>query len=230
MTSHPKYFLEYARSDRSKCSSEPNCKGSDNCIPKGHLRLGKCRNDDSGVFQEKSVYAWRHWGCVKAVQFTCMKKYIQEAAAIAGYENLTPEDQARVSAAWRAGRVSSADAQAVQLPPPLTFEEKMKNMQEIQAFLEELEADSEEEQEELEMIEEFNAKRIRKSQQKRLEASSLKPTNQLPSTPDKKRKASDSISSSGTHKKRKSTTTKEENVDAFSFVQFGVTHEEKVRR
>jgi hypothetical protein len=56
-----------------------------------------------------SFSVWRHWGCVTPEVFEDMKKQFQEVSELDGYDDLRPEDQARIIKAWQDGRIPDED-------------------------------------------------------------------------------------------------------------------------
>lgn len=55
------------------------------------------------------ISAWRHWGCVTRKILENAKKQFEEASELDGYEELTPQDQAKITLAWVDGEVADAD-------------------------------------------------------------------------------------------------------------------------
>ncbi|KDQ31157.1 hypothetical protein PLEOSDRAFT_1054254, partial [Pleurotus ostreatus PC15] len=96
------YRLEYATSARAKCKGGKPCQGTP--IAKGELRFGSVVD-----FQGNTSFAWRHWGCVTARIIENIKKSVEEAPEIDGYEALSAEDQAKVNKAWEDGHVADED-------------------------------------------------------------------------------------------------------------------------
>jgi hypothetical protein len=54
-------------------------------------------------------FAWRHWGCVTPKIFENIKKSFSEGSEVDGYDDLTPEDQAKIVKAWQDGHVADED-------------------------------------------------------------------------------------------------------------------------
>ena len=69
-----------------------------------------------------SCSAWRHWGCVTPK----ILAKITDAADVDGYEELRPEDQARVKTAVEAGVVSPEDVPESAKKPEGEEEERPK--------------------------------------------------------------------------------------------------------
>ncbi|KAJ7762739.1 hypothetical protein DFH07DRAFT_739153 [Mycena maculata] len=97
------YRLEYSASNRAKCKGAKPCKVG-TTISKGDLRFGTLVD-----IQGKTSFAWRHWGCVTPKVITNLKKIHDEAADVDGFEDLKPEDQARVTQAFEDGHVADED-------------------------------------------------------------------------------------------------------------------------
>ncbi|KAH7325351.1 hypothetical protein B0J17DRAFT_230932 [Rhizoctonia solani] len=74
------YRLDYASSNRSKCSGPKPCSGSR--ISKGELRLGTLIDYNGNM-----SYKWRHWGCTSRIDL----------------------DKDRVRVAWTEGQVAVED-------------------------------------------------------------------------------------------------------------------------
>ncbi|KAG6899853.1 hypothetical protein C0993_006197 [Termitomyces sp. T159_Od127] len=53
--------------------------------------------------------AWRHWGCTTTKILENMKKSFSSSSELDGYDDLRPEDKAKVDAAWEAGHVADED-------------------------------------------------------------------------------------------------------------------------
>ena len=53
--------------------------------------------------------AWRHWGCVTPKIITNMKKSLEAVDELDGFEDLNPEDQAKIRKAWQDGHVADED-------------------------------------------------------------------------------------------------------------------------
>ncbi|KAJ6516401.1 hypothetical protein C8R45DRAFT_243431 [Mycena sanguinolenta] len=96
------YRLEYASSGRAGCKGGKPCKGTH--IAKGSLRFGSIVD-----FQGKTSFAWRHWGCVTSRVLENVKKVHDEAADLDGFDELSPEDQAKITKAWEVGHVDDED-------------------------------------------------------------------------------------------------------------------------
>ncbi|KAJ6516270.1 hypothetical protein C8R45DRAFT_238590 [Mycena sanguinolenta] len=96
------YRLEYAISGRFGCKGDRPCKGT--LIPKGSLRFGSTVD-----FQGNTCFAWRHWGCVTPRVLEKVKKVHDEAADLDGFDELSREDQARITRAWENGHVDYED-------------------------------------------------------------------------------------------------------------------------
>ncbi|KAF8906728.1 hypothetical protein CPB84DRAFT_360495 [Gymnopilus junonius] len=117
------YRLEYAASARAKCkeclSGPKPCSGTP--IGKGELRFGTLI-DMRGV----QSFVWRHWGCVTKKILENVKKNFEEASELDGFEELRPEDQARVIKAWQEGHVADEDIPESARKPEGEQEEKPK--------------------------------------------------------------------------------------------------------
>lgn len=98
----PGYRLEYASSNRAKCKGPKPCAGS--VISKGTMRFGT-----TVEFQGKQSFAWRHWGCVTKKVLSNVKEQFEKASEVDGYEDMKPEDQAKVDKAWEDGQVADED-------------------------------------------------------------------------------------------------------------------------
>jgi hypothetical protein len=53
--------------------------------------------------------AWRHWGCVSKKILENAKKVHDDASDLDGFEDLKPEDQAKIVKAWQVGEVADED-------------------------------------------------------------------------------------------------------------------------
>lgn len=53
--------------------------------------------------------AWRHWGCATTKVFTNMKKSIEEAEDLDGFDDLNDEDKEKIRKAWEVGHVADED-------------------------------------------------------------------------------------------------------------------------
>ncbi|KAJ7477233.1 poly polymerase and DNA-ligase Zn-finger region-domain-containing protein, partial [Mycena galericulata] len=96
---------EYASSNRAKCKGGfITTQWLGTTLKKGELRFGTLVD-----IQGKTSFAWRHWGCVTSRVLTNLKEKHDEAADIDGFEELTEEDKARVTAAYEAGHVADED-------------------------------------------------------------------------------------------------------------------------
>ncbi|EDR04643.1 uncharacterized protein LACBIDRAFT_304351 [Laccaria bicolor S238N-H82] len=96
------YRLEYATSSRSKCKGPEPCQGSP--IENGQFRVGSLVD-----FRGATSFAWRHWGCTTPKTSESMRGYFGEPSELGGYEDLKPEDQAKVVKAWQEGKIDPAD-------------------------------------------------------------------------------------------------------------------------
>jgi len=96
------YRLEYASSARAKCKGPKPCQGTQ--IGKGELRVGSLVD-----FKGNTSFSWRHWGCTTTKILANMKKSFEEASELDGYEDLRPEDQAKIDTAWTEGKVADED-------------------------------------------------------------------------------------------------------------------------
>lgn len=52
---------------------------------------------------------WRHWGCTTSKIIENIKKSFEEASELNGYDELRPEDQAKIDKAWVDGHVADED-------------------------------------------------------------------------------------------------------------------------
>ncbi|CDZ98501.1 zf-parp-domain-containing protein [Phaffia rhodozyma] len=97
------YRIDYASTGRSSCKGPKPCSGSK--IDKGEIRLGTVVEimDHTGM-------AWKHWGCVSPRTIANIKKELDEPSDLDGYEDLRPEDQAKIDKAWKDGHIAEADA------------------------------------------------------------------------------------------------------------------------
>jgi len=69
-------------------------------------------------FKGNTSFAWRHWGCTTPKIIANMKKMFEEPSELDGYEELRPEDQAKVDKAWEDGHVADEDIpESAQKPP-----------------------------------------------------------------------------------------------------------------
>ena len=72
-----------------------------------------CKGCYGSLFNNALIFiffsAWRHWGCVTKKILENIKKSIEEASEVDGYEDLRPEDQAKVIKAWQEGHVADED-------------------------------------------------------------------------------------------------------------------------
>ncbi|KAK0211509.1 zf-PARP-domain-containing protein [Armillaria fumosa] len=98
----PGYRLEYASSNRAKCKGPKPCAGG--VISKGTMRFGT-----TVEFQGKQSFAWRHWGCVTKKVLSNVKEQFEKASEVDGYDDMKPEDQAKVDKAWEDGQVADED-------------------------------------------------------------------------------------------------------------------------
>ncbi|KAF8156779.1 hypothetical protein B0H34DRAFT_642276, partial [Crassisporium funariophilum] len=96
------YRVEYSPSARAKCKGPKPCAGTP--IGKGELRVGTLV-DMRGV----TSFTWRHWGCITKKIFENMKKSLDEASDLDGYDDLTAEDKAKIIKAWQDGHVADED-------------------------------------------------------------------------------------------------------------------------
>ncbi|CDR87782.1 uncharacterized protein SPSC_03518 [Sporisorium scitamineum] len=98
------YRLEYASSNRASCKGQRPCSGTK--ILKGELRLGTLVE-----IQGSQSFQWRHWGCVtpRIIRNIQEKDGITDPADLDGFEDLIPEDQARVTRAFAEGHVAAED-------------------------------------------------------------------------------------------------------------------------
>jgi len=70
---------------------------------------------------------WRHWGCVTPKIISNVKKSFEEASELDGYDDLNPEDQARVIKAYQEGHVADEDIpESARKPADEEGEEKPK--------------------------------------------------------------------------------------------------------
>ncbi|CAE7154174.1 unnamed protein product, partial [Rhizoctonia solani] len=99
------YRLEYAPSNRAKCSGPKPCSGSP--ITKGELRLGTLIE-----YNGNRSFKWRHWGCTTARILSNFKNQFDDADGLDGFEELNHEDQERVRKAWAEGHVADEDIPA----------------------------------------------------------------------------------------------------------------------
>ncbi|KAF8956286.1 hypothetical protein BDZ97DRAFT_1671792 [Flammula alnicola] len=114
------YRLEYASSSRAKCKGPKPCSGTP--IGKGELRFGTLAD-----LQGHTSFFWRHWGCVTKKIIENVKKNFEEASELDGFEDLKPEDQARVTKAWEVGEVADEDIpESARKPEGEEDEEKPK--------------------------------------------------------------------------------------------------------
>ncbi|SPO21660.1 uncharacterized protein UTRI_01144_B [Ustilago trichophora] len=98
------YRLEYATSSRAGCKGPKPCLGTK--ILKGELRLGTLVE-----IQGSQSFSYRHFGCItpKIIRNIQEKEGITDPADLDGFEDLIPEDQARVARAFADGHVASED-------------------------------------------------------------------------------------------------------------------------
>ncbi|KAJ2915166.1 hypothetical protein MD484_g5246, partial [Candolleomyces efflorescens] len=73
-------------------------------LEKGTFRLGSLVE-----FQDKSSYAWRHWGCTTPKIISNLKVQYFKPSELDGYENLRAEDQAKIVKGWQDGHVDPKD-------------------------------------------------------------------------------------------------------------------------
>ncbi|TFK41503.1 poly polymerase and DNA-ligase Zn-finger region-domain-containing protein [Crucibulum laeve] len=99
------YRLEYATSARAKCKGPAPCKGT--TIQKGEFRVGTLVD-----FRGNTSFAYRHWGCTTPKIFENMKKSFEDPSELDGYDDLKPEDQAKVKESWQQGHVAEGDIPA----------------------------------------------------------------------------------------------------------------------
>ncbi|KAJ3370378.1 hypothetical protein GGF31_004209 [Allomyces arbusculus] len=89
------YFVEYAKSGRSKCAAGKACNAT---IEKGELRLGV--HFSSGA---TPMTKYRHWRCVTSRLLDNINSIEDN---LGGFETLTPEDQELVRKAFEDGFVA----------------------------------------------------------------------------------------------------------------------------
>ncbi|KNE55477.1 hypothetical protein AMAG_01368 [Allomyces macrogynus ATCC 38327] len=88
------YFVEYAKSGRSKCSAGKACNAT---IEKGELRLGVHFTTSAPMTK------YRHWRCVTS---RILENIGDPDDNLGGYETLTPEDKELVRKAFEDGFVA----------------------------------------------------------------------------------------------------------------------------
>merc|ERR1711939_785462 len=96
------YRLEYSPNNRAACKAPEPCKGTK--LTKGELRIGTMV-----TIMEHQSWQWRHWGCVTSRQLANMSKVFNSASELDGYEDLRPEDQAKIDKAFEDGHVDPDD-------------------------------------------------------------------------------------------------------------------------
>lgn len=52
------------------------------------------------------IRAWRHWGCTTKKIIENMKKSFESASELDGFDEVSEENQAKLTAAWEAGEVA----------------------------------------------------------------------------------------------------------------------------
>jgi len=60
-----------------------------------------------------SISIWRHWDCVTPKVISNLKKTFEAASELDGFDDLRPEDQARVTEAYQNGRVANTSSSMV---------------------------------------------------------------------------------------------------------------------
>ncbi|TDL21946.1 zf-PARP-domain-containing protein [Rickenella mellea] len=95
------YRLDYAARS-TKCKGPKPCTGT--AMPKGTLRVGSVV-DIAG----RTSFIWRHWGCTTPKILTTMKSKFNQASDLDGFDELKPEDQAKIQKAWDEGHVADED-------------------------------------------------------------------------------------------------------------------------
>ncbi|RXW17302.1 hypothetical protein EST38_g8557 [Candolleomyces aberdarensis] len=68
------------------------------------------------ALQGKSSFAWRHWGCTTPKIISNLKSQHPEPSELDGYEDLRPEDQAKIVKAWQDGHVDPEDIPPTAIP------------------------------------------------------------------------------------------------------------------
>ncbi|ORZ03626.1 poly polymerase and DNA-ligase Zn-finger region-domain-containing protein [Syncephalastrum racemosum] len=99
------YHLEYAKSNRSKCTGpKTTCVSVENnrTIEKGDLRVGV---DFERGGREGTV--WKHWLCVTSKVIENMKETVESPEDIDGFDTLKDADQDKIREAWESGDVGN---------------------------------------------------------------------------------------------------------------------------
>lgn len=105
----PTYRLEEASTSRAGCQNK-ECKDEKIKIMKGELRLGTWVDNER--FQS---FFWRHWGCVTPKIIANLKETLTGSSGeidytlLDGYEELSPENQAKVRKALEQGHVADSE-------------------------------------------------------------------------------------------------------------------------
>lgn len=73
-------------------------------IEKGTMRLGTLVD-----IKGNQSFTWRHWGCITPKLMKNLTEKIGEPTDLDGYDDLKPEDQAKITKAFQEGQVDPAD-------------------------------------------------------------------------------------------------------------------------
>ncbi|KAH7915183.1 SNF2 family N-terminal domain-containing protein [Hygrophoropsis aurantiaca] len=108
-----KHSIDYSKSARATCKGPAPCTGS--IIAIGSLRYGQVILEDFGA-----TVNWRHWGCVTPDILSNLATCNQND--IIGFDNLRPEDQAKVRLAMSRRRVDLSDVpESAKIPVSATL-------------------------------------------------------------------------------------------------------------
>lgn len=100
------YRIEYSPNARAKCNGKKPCNGTK--ITKGEIRVGVWV-----VFKDSGSFKWRHWGCCTEAMFGNLSTELDgNIEELDGFEDMKPEDQAKIKTAFEVGHVDPADIPA----------------------------------------------------------------------------------------------------------------------
>lgn len=80
-----------------------------NSVATRACKLGLSSPSHGGTLTLFSPSSWRHWGCTTPKIFENLKKSLNEASDLDGYDDLSSEDKERVDKAWEDGHVADED-------------------------------------------------------------------------------------------------------------------------
>lgn len=78
-------------------------------VPRKTVIVGRAVSLSTDASHSPNRSAWRHWGCVTKKVLSNVKEQFEKASEVDGYEDMKPEDQAKVDKAWEDGQVADED-------------------------------------------------------------------------------------------------------------------------